>query len=81
MVIIKNSHDPLITQEIWDKCREVDASVSQGKKTKKGETMPLSGFLFCAECGTRSRSDKSSDLFVRFFGYGFKLTSITSFVY
>ena len=55
MVIIKNSHEPLITQEIWDKCREVEASVSQGKKTKKGETMPLSGFLFCADCGDKLR--------------------------
>ena len=55
MVIIKNSHEPLITQEIWDKCREVEASVSQGKKTKKGETMPLSGFLFCADCGNKLR--------------------------
>lgn len=53
--IIENTHEPLVSQEIWDKCREVEASVSQGKKTKKGETMPLSGLMFCADCGEKMR--------------------------
>lgn len=53
--IIENTHEPLVSQEVWDKCREVEASVSQGKKTKKGETMPLSGLMFCADCGEKMR--------------------------
>ena len=55
MVIVKNTHEPLVSQEVWDKCREMEASVSQGKKTKKGETMPLSGLMFCADCGEKMR--------------------------
>lgn len=53
--IIENTHEPLVSQEVWDKCREVEASISQGKKTKKGETMPLSGLMFCADCGEKMR--------------------------
>ncbi len=55
MVIIKNNHEPIITQEMWDKCREVEASVSQGKKTKSGFVAPLSGLMFCADCGEKMR--------------------------
>ena len=55
MVIIKNTHEPLDSQEMWDKIREIEASVSQGKSTKKGETMPLSGLMFCADCGEKMR--------------------------
>lgn len=55
MVIIKNTHEPLVSQEVWDKVREIESSVSQGKRTKKGETMPLSGLMFCADCGEKMR--------------------------
>ena len=55
MVIIKNTHEPLVSQEMWDKIREIEASVSQGNSTKKGETMPLSGLMFCADCGEKMR--------------------------
>ena len=54
-IIIENTHEPLVSQEIWDKCREIEASVSQGKRTKKGETMPLSGLMYCADCGEKMR--------------------------
>ena len=54
-VVIPNTHEPLVSQEIWDKCREIEASVSQGKKTKKGITMPLSGLMYCADCGEKMR--------------------------
>lgn len=53
--IIENTHEPLVSQEIWDKCREVEASVSQGKKTATGFVAPLSGLMFCADCGGKMR--------------------------
>lgn len=53
--IIENTHEPLVSQEIWDKCREVEASVSQGKKTATGFVAPLSGLMFCADCGEKMR--------------------------
>jgi hypothetical protein len=54
-VVVPNTHEPLVSQEMWDKYREIAASVSQGKKTKKYETMPLSGLMFCADCGEKMR--------------------------
>lgn len=54
-IITKNTHEPVITQELWDKVREVDKSVSRGKSTKKGEVKPLSGLIFCPECGKKMR--------------------------
>ena len=47
-IVVKNTHEPIITQELWDKVREVEKSVAQGRKTKRGYTHPLSGFLYCA---------------------------------
>ena len=55
MVVIKNTHEPLVSQEMWDKCREMDNSVSQGKRDKHGEIMPLSGLMYCADCGEKMR--------------------------
>ena len=54
-VIVYNTHEPLVSQEVWDKCREVEESVSQGKKTKTGFVAPLSGLMFCADCGEKMR--------------------------
>ena len=55
MVIIKNTHEPLVSQELCDKVREMEASVSQGKRDKHGEIMPLSGLMYCADCGDKMR--------------------------
>jgi len=54
-IVVKNTHEPIITQELWDKVREVEKSVAQGRKTKRGYTHPLSGFLFCADCGGKMK--------------------------
>ena len=39
-VVVHNTHEPIITQELWDKVREVEKSVAQGRKTKRGYTHP-----------------------------------------
>lgn len=54
-VTVYNTHEPIITQELWDKVREVEKSVAQGRKTKRGYTHPLSGFLYCADCGEKMK--------------------------
>ena len=54
-VIVHDTHEAIITQELWDKVREVEKSVAQGRKTKRGYTHPLSGFLFCADCGGKMK--------------------------
>ncbi len=53
MVWVYNTHEAIVSQELWDKCREMEASVSQGKKTKTGQVVPLSGLCYCADCGAK----------------------------
>ena len=54
-VVVHNTHEAIVTQELWDKVREVEKSVAQGRKTKRGYTHPLSGFLYCADCGGKMK--------------------------
>ena len=51
--VVYNNHEPIISQELWDKVQERKKSVAQGRKTKICFTHPLSGFLFCADCGNK----------------------------
>ena len=53
--VVYNNHEPIISQELWDKVQERKKSVAQGRKTKIGVTHPLSGFLFCADCGNKMK--------------------------
>lgn len=53
--VIENNHEPIISQELWDKCREVDASVSRGKPVKSGVVLPLTGLMYCDSCGSKMR--------------------------
>jgi DNA invertase Pin-like site-specific DNA recombinase len=58
--VIKNNHEPIVSQDLWDKCREVDKSVSHGKRDSRGITAPLSGFLYCDSCGNKMRAHGSA---------------------
>lgn len=53
MIWVCNTHEAIVSQELWDKCREMEASVSQGKKNRTGFVNPLSGLVYCADCGTK----------------------------
>lgn len=54
-IVIENAHEPIISKELWDRVKEVEASVSHGKHTKRGYMHPLSGLMFCADCGQKMR--------------------------
>ena len=54
-IVIEHTHEPIINAELWAKCREIDASVSHGKSNKQGEVKPLSGLVYCPECGAKHR--------------------------
>lgn len=54
-VVVHNTHEPIISQELWDRVREREKSVAQGRKTATGYTHPLSGFLYCADCGCKMK--------------------------
>ena len=54
-IVVENTHEAIIGKELWDKCREMEKSVSRGKPTKRGYVHPLSGLLFCADCGGKMK--------------------------
>lgn len=60
-VIVENNHEPIISQELWDKVHEVDASVSHGKNTKCGVVKPLSGLCYCDTCGTKMKQTATAN--------------------
>lgn len=55
--VTENNHEAIISKELWDKVREVDASVSTGKSTKEGVLLPLSGLCYCSYCGTKMKKN------------------------
>ena len=67
-VVTEDIHEAIISQELWDKVREAEKAVSHGKRDGKGVTQPLSGMLFCPDCGYkmkaagRKRTLKSGEL-------------------
>ena len=55
MIVVKNTHEPIVSQELWDRVREVERSVAQGKKTSTGFVANLSGLIYCQDCGNKVR--------------------------
>ena len=54
-VIAENTHEPIISQELWDKCQEVDRCASHGKIMKKGIVLPLNSMMFCPDCSAKMK--------------------------
>ena len=57
--VTEGNHEAIISRELWDKVREVDESVSNGKSSKNGVTMPLSGLCYCSDCGTKMKQNSN----------------------
>ena len=51
--VVYNNHDPIISQELWDRVQERKKSVAQGRKTKVGYTHPLADFSSAPIAETR----------------------------
>ena len=54
-IVFPNAFEPIVTHELWDKCRELDESASHGKHTSWGIMPPLSGLMYCAVCGVKMK--------------------------
>ncbi len=51
-LIFENTHEPIISQELWDKAHKF--LIRRPRKPKQNEKQSIfSGFLFCADCGSR----------------------------
>jgi DNA invertase Pin-like site-specific DNA recombinase len=56
-LIFHNTHEAIIEQEVWDmaqKCRKV-----KRRTDTMGEANPLTGLIFCADCGRRMYNHRS----------------------
>ena len=73
-IVTENTHEPIISQELWDKIREIEAGVSRGKSSSNGRVKPLCGMMYCADCGykmkagTRVRTRKTGEV-IRDYNY------------
>ena len=54
-IVIEHNHEPIISQELWDKAQEYDASVSRGKQDHRGIVSIFSGLLYCHDCGYKMK--------------------------
>lgn len=54
-VVIPNAHEAIIDIALWDKCQERKKPYRRGRSTKRSGTDPLSGLIFCPECGSTIR--------------------------
>lgn len=54
-IVVEHNHEPIISQELWDKVRELDDSVSKGKRNSSGKVALFSGMLYCQDCGYKMK--------------------------
>ena len=70
-VIVYNTHKPIISQELWDKVQERLKSRAHGRKMRTGMTHPLSGFLYCADCGSKLKMGYVWHKYKNYYTYNF----------
>lgn len=50
-IVVENTHEPIISKELWQKCKEISEEHYIPKGIKSGIVLPLSGMLYCPDCG------------------------------
>ena len=58
-MVFPNSHEPIIDQETFDTVQRLRDTPRRADKT--GEPNPLTGLLFCADCGKKMYNSRSAD--------------------
>lgn len=56
MLVFENTHEPIITQELWDKVHKILVRRPSRVKYPNEPKSILLGYLFCADCGGRMSS-------------------------
>ena len=52
LYIVEGNHEPIISQEIFDKAQEIRKTKAVGKSGKRnGPAYPFTGLIYCGECG------------------------------
>lgn len=75
-IIVKDTHEALVTQEVWDIAQSVRAHKKRTPK-KMDEPNPFSGLVFCADCGKslvlhRASTMKKAEYNFKCYTYGKK---------
>lgn len=52
---VEDTHEPIITRELWEECRRVDSLRSKPHQNRLKEVSLFSGLLYCADCGFSMR--------------------------
>ncbi len=52
---VENTHEPIISQDVWDAVQKMDNHPSRGRTAKCGEIPLFSGMLRCMDCGASFR--------------------------
>lgn len=59
-LVIPNTHEAIIERNVWDRVQALKKSVSRGRQQKRdGITHPLSGLMYCADCGGKMQMRKA----------------------
>jgi hypothetical protein len=54
-LVVEHNHEPIIQHELLDKVRELEDSVSKGKRDSSGNIALFSGMLYCQDCGYKMK--------------------------
>lgn len=49
---VENTHEPLISQEVWEQVRRMDEQNMRNRTKKDGTTALFAGLLYCMDCGS-----------------------------
>ena len=52
---MENTHEPLISQEVWDAVQRMDNHPARGRSGKSGTVSLFGGLLRCMDCGSSMR--------------------------
>lgn len=51
----ENTHEPIISKEVWKIVTELDAKKVKKRPTSKGNSSMFAGIVYCADCGFKMR--------------------------
>ncbi len=59
-IVTENSHEPIISKDVWDKVQATYAS-PRGRADKSGKVHALSGYVICPDCGKKLKLKTAKD--------------------
>jgi len=57
-VIFEDKHEPIIDRETWETAKRIRQNARRRRPDSLGEPHPLSGLLYCADCGAKLYNER-----------------------